>query len=248
MQQGYGLGDSVMEDSPVCRGIDASLCLGGFGPHSGLDDDMQVSPRSPAPSAEGGLVSAHRTVFVRPGVLLTEGTIVDATIVQAPSSTNNRDRHRNRRWALRKRDDLVFRSESARRERSPGRVHSAVVTSASVHDSENMEDCIHGAEGVIYGDEAYVSAERQQQAESGGVECRDLRKANRGRRLNYANRSFNTKSNWVRARVEHAFGVTKHLWGYRKVHYRGSAKDAAQVFTLFALANFYLARHELGST
>ncbi len=93
-----------------------------------------------------------------------------------------------------------------------------------------------------------MSAERQQQAESDGVEWRVLRKANRSRRLSCADRSFNTKSNRVRARVEHAFGVIKHLWGYRKVRYRGLAKNAAQVFTLFALANLYLARHELRST
>ncbi len=93
-----------------------------------------------------------------------------------------------------------------------------------------------------------MSAERQQQAESDGVEWRVLRKAHRGRRLTCADRSFNTRSHRGRARVEHAFGVIKHLWGYRKVRYRGLAKNAAQIFTLFALANFYLARHELGST
>ena len=97
-----------------------------------------------------------------------------------------------------------------------GRVHSAVVTSAPVHDSEIMEDCVHGAEEVIYGDKAYVSAARQQQAESDGVEWRVLRKENRGRRLNCADRSFNTKSNRVRARVEHVFGVIKRLWGYER--------------------------------
>ena len=75
-----------------------------------------------------------------------------------------------------------------------------------------------------------------------------MRKANRSRRLSCADRSFNTKSHRVRARVEHAFGVIKHLWGYRKVRYRGLAKNAAQIFTLFALANLYLARHELRST
>ena len=80
------------------------------------------------------------------------------------------------------------------------------------------------------------------------MEWRVLRKATRGRKLNCADRSFNTKSNRVCARVEHAFGVIKHLWGYRKVRYRGLAKNAAQIFTLFALANFYLARHGLRST
>ena len=97
---------------------------------------------------------------------------------------------------------------------------------------------MHGAEEVIYGDKAYVSGARQQQAESDGVEWHVLRKANRGRGMNCADRSFNTKSNRVRARVEHAFGVIKHLWGYRRVRYRDLAKNAAQIFTLFAMANF----------
>ena len=74
------------------------------------------------------------------------------------------------------------------------------------------------------------------------------RKARRGKRLNCADRSFNRKSNRTRSRVEHAFGVIKHLWGYRKVRYRGLEKNTAQVFTLFALANFYLVRRALAGT
>ena len=81
-----------------------------------------------------------------------------------------------------------------------------------------------------------------------GVDWRVNRKARRGKRLNCADRSFNRKSNRTRSRVEHAFGVVKHLWGYRKVRYRGLEKNGAQVFTLFALANFYLARRELAAT
>ena len=182
------------------------------------------------------------------GLLLSEGTIVDATIVQAPSSTKNRARQRDPEMGSTKEGTSWHFGLKAQVGSDPqGRVHSAVVTSASVHDVELMEDCVHGEEEVLYGDKAYVSADRQQQAESDGVEWRVLRKANRGRRLSCADRSFNSKSNRVRARVEHAFGVIKHLWGYRKVRYRDLAKNAAQVFTLFALANFYLARHELGS-
>ncbi|MYH08129.1 MAG: transposase, partial [Rhodothermaceae bacterium] len=65
------------------------------------------------------------------------------------------------------------------------------------------------------------------------------------RKLNCADQSFNKKSNRTRARVEHTFGVIKHLWGYRRTRYRGLAKNAAQVYTLAALANFYLARDSL---
>ena len=75
-----------------------------------------------------------------------------------------------------------------------------------------------------------------------------MRKAKRGRKLTCADRSFNRKSNRTRARVEHPFGILKHLWGYRKVRYRGLAKNAAQLFTLFALANVYLTRKELIAT
>ena len=73
------------------------------------------------------------------------------------------------------------------------------------------------------------------------------RKAKRNKKLNYADQSFNRKSNRTRARVEHIFGVVKHWWGYRKVRYKGLDKNAAHVFTLFALANLYLARNDLAT-
>ena len=129
-----------------------------------------------------------------------------------------------------------------------GRVHTVVVTSASVHDSQMMDECLHGDEEVIYGDKAYGDAQRQQDAHAEGIEWRVLRKATRGRKRTCADHSFNRKSNRTRARVEHPFGIIKHLWSYRKVRYRGLAKNAAQVFTLFALANVYLARRALMAT
>ena len=91
----------------------------------------------------------------------------------------------------------------------------------------------------MYGDKAYANEERKQAAESQGIDWRVNRKARRGRKLNCADRSFNKKSESIkRARVEHAFGVIKRLWGYRKVRYRGLAKNAAQrMVTVFALAN-----------
>ena len=126
-----------------------------------------------------------------------------------------------------------------------GRIHSVAVTDASVHDSQIMDDCLHGEEQAIYGDKAYANEARKQAAEENGIVWRVNRKAKRGKKLNCADQSFNKKSNRVRAHVEHAFGLVKHLWGYRKVRYRGLDKNAAQVFTLFALANFYKVRHEL---
>ena len=119
-----------------------------------------------------------------------------------------------------------------------GRVHSVAVTDAAVHDSVVMDECLHGEEAVIYGDKAYASEGRRQEAVARGIDWRVNRKARRGKRLNCADRSFNRKSNRTRSRVEHAFGVVKHLWGYRKVRYRGLEKNAAQVFTLFCPGQF----------
>ena len=77
------------------------------------------------------------------------------------------------------------------------------------------------------------------------MEWRVNRKGSNRRKLNIADRSFNRKNNRTRARGEHAFRIVKDLWGYSKVRYRGIEKNAAQVFTLFALANLYLCRREL---
>ena len=102
-----------------------------------------------------------------------------------------------------------------------------------------------GEERAIYGDKAYSNEARKQSTEAQGVNWRVNRKAQRGKRLNCADQSFNEKGNRTRAHVEHAFGIVKHLWGYRKVRYRGLDKNAAQIFILFALANFYKVRYKL---
>ena len=183
------------------------------------------------------------------GLLLREGTIVDATILAAPTSTKNRDQARDPQMGSTKKGTTWHFGLKAHVGSDPqGRVHTVVVTSASVHDSQMMDECLHGDEQVIYGDKAYVDAQRQQDAQAEGIEWRVLRKATRGRKLTCADRSFNRKSNRTRARVEHPFGIIKHLWGYSKVRYRGLAKNAAQLFTLFALANVYLARRALAAT
>jgi IS5 family transposase len=82
-------------------------------------------------------------------------------------------------------------------------------------------------------------------AEERGVEWRVSWKATRKRKLNRAEKSFNCKSNRTRAKVEHAFGMIKNLWGYRKVRYRGLAMNAGQVYALLALANIYMTRKQL---
>ena len=116
------------------------------------------------------------------------------------------------------------------------------------HSDPGMEDALHdniAMRRFARLEAGYACRKRKEKAESQGVAWRVLRKAAKGRKLTCADASFNRKSNRTRARVEHPFGVVKHLWGYRKTRYRGLRKNAAQVYTLFALANFYMARKKL---
>lgn len=245
LQQWYGLSDPAMEDS--LYDVESMRRFAGVA-LDGIPDETTICKFR-------HFLEKHRLTEVlfqrsqeylsQRGLMVNEGTIVDATIIAAPSSTKNRDKARDPEMgSTRKGNTWHFGLKAHVGSDPQGRVHSVVVTSASVHDSEIMEDCLHGQEKVIYGDKAYVSAQRQQEAESQGIAWRIHRKATRRRKLTCADLSFNRKNNRVRARVEHPFGVIKHLWGYSKVRYRGLAKNAAQVFTLFALANFYLARRE----
>lgn len=181
-------------------------------------------------------------------LILSQGTIVDASIISAPSSTKNKDRKRDPDMkSTKKGNQWYFGMKVHVGTDKQGRAHSVAVTDAGVHDSQLMDDLLHGEEDEIYGDKAYADDQHQQQLESKGVTWRVSRKAKKNKKLNCADQSFNRKSNRTRAKGEHLFGVVKHLWGYRKVRYKGLNKNAAQVFTLFALANLYLARNDLAT-
>lgn len=246
MQQWYGLSDPSMEDS--LYDIESMRRFAGIDIESIPDETTILQFRH--------FLERHRLTerlfeisiqyLSERGLLLNEGTIVDATIISAPSSTKNKDRQRDPEMKQTKKGNTWhFGMKAHIGTDTQGRIHSVVVTDASVHDSQIFEDCLHGEEDELYGDKAYANDERKQAAQANGITWRVNRKARRGKKLNCADRSFNKKSNRIRAHVEHAFGIVKHLWGSRKVRYRGLDKNAAQVFTLFALANFYKVRHEL---
>lgn len=246
LQQWYGLSDPAMEDS--------LYDIASMRHFAGLTLD-EIPDESTILRFRHLLERHHLTeklfrkteqYLSKHNLLLNEGTIVDATIVSAPSSTKNKDRQRDPEMKQGKKGNTWhFGMKVHVGTDEQGRAHSMAVTDASVHDSQLMDDLLHGEEKRVYGDRAYADAQRKQRLESSGTTWRVNRKGSRVKRLNCADQAFNTKNNRTRARVEHIFGVVKHLWGYRKVRYRGLEKNAAHVFTLFALANLYLARKQL---
>ena len=193
------------------------------------------------------LFSEVRTYLEQHGLLMREGTIVDATLIAAPSSTKNRERKRDPEMSQTKKGNQWHFGMKAHigTDTKKGVVHSVVCTTAKVHDSQEFEELLHGDEQSIYGDKAYASKIHKQHFESEGVEWNVSRKGAPGKPLSKKDRKWNQQKSKVRAKGEHPFGVIKHLWGYSKTRYRGIAKNAAQLFSLFALANLYLVRKDL---
>jgi transposase, IS5 family len=187
-------------------------------------------------------------VLQQSGFKLKTGTIVDATIIGAPSSTKNADNARDpemhqtrkgQQWYFGMKLHIGVDSQS-------GLAHSAVVTAANVHDKHPLPQLLHGNERRVYGDSAYASQkELIAQKAPGAKDFTNERVRNRRGEVNEATRTKNRNKSRIRARVEHVFCVIKRLWGFGKVRYRGLAKNATRAFTALALANIYLGRGQL---
>lgn len=179
-------------------------------------------------------------------LLLKAGTIVDATIISAPSSTKNAARQRDPEMRqTRKGNTWYFGMKLHVGTDRRGTVHSLTTTHAAVPDATQLPALLHGAERVLFGDKAFWSQARRAQYERAGVRFRVTRPGHRHAPLSAHWKAINRARSRIRAHVEHPFHVVKRLWGFAKVRYRGLAKNAARAFTLFALANLYLLRHRL---
>ena len=181
------------------------------------------------------------------GFKVNTGTIVDATIIGAPSSTKNADKARDpemhqtrkgQQWYFGMKLHIGVDSQS-------GMAHSAVVTPANVHDKHPLPDLLHGNETRVYGDSAYAS--QKALIEGKAPKARDFtnQRVRHGGIVDEAVKAKNRNKSHIRSRVEHVFGVVKRLWGFGKVRYRGLQKNATRAFTALALANIYLGRQRL---
>ena len=187
-------------------------------------------------------------VLQESGMTLKTGTIVDATLIAAPSSTKNADKQRDpemhqtrkgKQWYFGMKLHIGVDSQS-------GLAHSAVVTAANVHDKHPLPQLLHGQEKRVYGDSAYAS--QDELIHSKAPQAKDFtnqRTRKPGGEVDEVKRRKNRNKSKIRARVEHVFAVVKRLWGFTKVRYRGLTKNACRAFTALALANIYLSRRHL---
>ena len=181
------------------------------------------------------------------GALLRGGTIVDATLIAASPSTKNKDGKRDPEMRQSKKGNQWYFGMKAHIgvDAKSGLVHTAGVTTGSVHDAKVMDNLIREDDRAVYGDKGYANDQKRQLAEQAGVLWAVSQKAKPELELTKRQRARNHRFGKIRAKVEHVFRVMKCQFGYRKVRYRGIAKNGAQVFALLALANLYLARRRL---
>lgn len=186
------------------------------------------------------------------GLLLKTGTVVDATIIAAPSSTKNKSGERDpemqqtkkgNQWHFGLKAHIGVDAES-------GLVHSVIGTSANVHDVTQAAALLHGDEEVVFADSGYQGADKRPEAKAGVTWHVARRPSSRkpsecsGRLGKTIDKIEYLKAS-VRAKVEHPFRVIKQQFGYAKVRYRGLAKNTARLTMMFALSNLWMARRKL---
>ena len=249
MQQWFGLSDPAMEDAlydtePLRRFAGIELGVDAVPDESTILGFRHLLEKH---NLAARLFEATCGYLEENGLLLREGTIVDATLIDAPSSTKNAGGKRDPEMSSTRKGNQWYFGMKAHTGTDPVNriVHTVVATTASVHDSRVMGDLLHGEEAEVYGDKAYADEGKRKDFEERGVKWRVHKKASRGKTLNKRDTQRNRRMSKTRARCEHPYHVVKCIFGYRKVRYRSIAKNADQLFTLFGLANLYLVRREL---
>ena len=189
-------------------------------------------------------VNAH---LADKGISLRSGTLVDATIIDAPSSTKNKVGARDPEMSSTKKGNDWYFGMKAHIgvDVDSGVTHSLDTTTAKVHDSQVWDELLHGDEDSVWADKGYVSAEREAEFKRAGKIWGVMRKAPKGGTMHPLDARINRIIASVRAKVEHPFRVIKRQFGHVKTRYRGLAKNRAQLFTLFALGNLFLVRRKL---
>jgi IS5 family transposase len=253
VQQWYGLADEALEDA-----LYDSQALRGF---AGIE-----LTRDPVPDATTLLHFRHwlerhdltKAVFDEVGAMLAErgllmrqGTIVDATIISAPCSTKNQEKSRDPEMHQTKKGNQWYFGMKAHIgvDVASGVVHTVIGTAANEADINQTGALLHGREEAVFADAGYTGADKRPEHEERDVSWniaikRGIIKALPKRLRDWAEPVERVLSQ-VRAWVEHPFHVVKNLFRHKKLRYRGLKKNTAQLHTLFALANLVIVKKAL---
>ena len=256
LQQWYGLADEALEDA-----IYDSQAMRHF---TGIDLGAESVPDATTLLKFRHLLEKHaltQKIFEAVGALLSEkqllmkkGTLVDATIIAAAPSTKNKAKERDPEMHQTKKGKQYYFGMKAHigADMESGLVHSLTATAANVADIVETHKLLHGEEEVAFVDAGYIGVEKREEIIAEHPEVEFIIAAKRGKirampegKLKDLKLALEKVKAQVRAFVEHPFHVIKNLFHYRKARYRGLAKNKAQLYTLFALANLKIAKRSL---
>ena len=195
----------------------------------------------------GAVLDAVNHHLASKGIRITTGTIVDATIIHAPSSTKNQSGERDPEMHQTRKGNQWYFGMKAHIgvDSREGVVHSVCTSAASVADVHLLPDLLHGAERKVWGDAGYQGqseAIREAAPHAQDMTCRRTKFKDY---VDQVARRKNTTKSRVRAKVEHPFRILKRIFGFDKVRYRGLAKNHNRLCACFALVNLYLHRKRL---
>ena len=256
LQQWYGLADAALEDT-----IYDSQAMRSF---AGIDLGLESVPDATTLLKFRHLLEKHdltKRIFEEVGALLRErkllmreGTLVDATIIAAPSSTKNREGKRDPDMHQTKKGNQWHFGMKAHigADAASGLVHSVEGTAANESDISQTHKLLHGAEKIVHADAGYTGVEKRAEiiAAHSNIEWRVAARRSKIKEMPESwikdlSVRFEKLKAQTRALVEHPFHIVKNLFKHRKTRYRGLKKNTAQLHILFALANLVRAKHAL---
>jgi IS5 family transposase len=253
LQQWFGLSDPAMEealhDMPLYREF-----AGLEGPMRRLPDEstiLRFRHLLEKHNLGEAILATVNVLLQRHGLMLKAGTVVDATLISAPSSTKNSSGERDPQMHQAKKGNNWYFGMKAHigADAESGLVHTVIGTAANVNDVTQGHALLHGHEQEVFADAGYQGVMKRPEAT--GVKWTVAMRPGRRKALDRTRRSHQLLDEIerlkasIRAKVEHPFRVIKRQFGFTKVRYRGLAKNTAQLKTLFALSNLWMARRRL---
>jgi len=253
MQQWFTLSDPAMEEA--LHDIALFREFAGLGWDSRIPDEstiLRFRHLLEKHQLTDQILASINDLLRAKGLMLKAGTVVDATLISAPSSTKNASGERDpemkqskkgNQWHFGMKAHIGVDAES-------GLVHTVIGTSGNVNDVVPANSLLHGEEATAYADSGYRGAHKRPDAKPGvtwqiAVRPSDRRRLKAGAALGAILDQIEKLKASIRAKVEHPFRVIKRQFGHTKVRYRGLFKNTAQLKTLFALSNLWMARAKL---
>ena len=253
LQQWFGLSDPAMEEA--LHDVPLYCEFAHLDPGMGRLPDESTILRFRHLLEENNLsiqlLATINATLATKGLMLKTGTVVDATLIAAPSSTKNSTGERDPQMHQTKKGNQWHFGMKAHIgvDADSGLVHTVIGTAANVHDVTQGHGLLHGNEQVVFADAGYQGATKRPEAT--GVDWHVAMRPGKRRALDkntpwgkLLDKAEQMKAS-VRAKVEHPFRVIKCQFGFTKVRYKGLAKNTAQLVTLFALSNLWMARRQL---